>query len=98
MPDWSRLIPHTILVEVDGTIAGFCSATVEELLYLYVAPEFQRQGVAGHLVSKMERPGMRCDCNPHSARVLAKRGWERVAVHLKTKGGIAFENAWYRLS
>lgn len=96
-PSWPNLIEDTLLVEVGSRIAGFCVAIPSELRYLYVHPAHQRQGIGRFLVRQVEREGMRCDCNPFSARVLEKRGWIAVAPNRKEHDGVVFENTWYQM-
>lgn len=96
-PKWPPLIDDTLLVEVEGRIAGFCVATPAELGYLYVHPDHQGQGIGRYLVGRVQQPGMRCDGNPFSGRVLKERGWVPVGPHRKERDGVVFENTWYEL-
>jgi len=97
-PKWPKLINDTLLVEVEGRIAGFCVATPAELGYLYVHPDHQGKGVGGYLVGQVEQPGMRCDCNAFSARLLQSRGWEPIAPNHKERDGVVFENTWFEFT
>lgn len=97
VPNWRRLIDDTLLIEVQDHIAGLCVATHSELGYLYVHPDHQRRGIGQYLVERVEQPGMRCDCNPFSGKVLEKRGWTAVAPYRKELDGVVFQNTWYEL-
>ena len=97
-PNWSTLVHDALLVQVDDHIVGFCVATPSELGYLYVHPNYQRQGIAHFLVSEVEQPGMRCDCNAFSARLIQSRGWEPVAPNRKARDGVVFENTWFEFT
>ena len=96
-PNWQQLIDDVLLVEVEGQVAGFCVYTAAELKYLYVHSGRQGQGIGRYLVGQVEQPGMRCDCNPLSGRVLEKRGWIPIGPHRKERDGVVFENIWYEL-
>ena len=93
-PNWQQLIDDVLLVEVEGQVVGFCVYTAAELKYLYVHSGRQGQGIGRYLVGQVEQPGMRCDCNPLSGRVLKKRagsqsvpiGKSATAWFLKTFG------------
>ena len=97
-PNWSTLVHDALLVQVDDHIVGFCVATPSELGYLYVHPNYQRQGIAHFLVSEVEQPGMRCDCNAFSARLLQSRGWASKGANRKARDGVVFENTWFEFT
>ncbi len=42
--------PGLYVAELDGVVAGFAACTEEELAWLYVAPEYQHQGIATALI------------------------------------------------
>lgn len=53
---WKSLLDNiAYLVEIDDVIVGFADVTIEGYLdRLYVHKDFQRQGIASHLVNKLE--------------------------------------------
>jgi len=50
----AKCIPHAIIAEIDGDIAGWCGviAAHGEIADLWVSPRFQRRGIATALVAE----------------------------------------------
>lgn len=95
VPNWSKLIEHTIVCTVHATPVGFVIATPSELDLIYLDPDYHGFGIANTLVSMVETDGMRCDCNPYSEKVLVQRGWSFQSHNIKEKDGETFRNKWY---
>ncbi len=95
IPDWPAIIDNTLICTKNDQLLGFAVANERELDLLYVAPNFHGLGIAYSLVSRVERPGMKCDCNPYSEKVLKRRGWKFESDNVKTKDGQTFHNRWY---
>ncbi len=56
------------VAELDGTLAGFVSASADEITWLYVDPELYRRGVARALVEHVQ------------ARAVERRGYLNVGT------------------
>jgi GNAT superfamily N-acetyltransferase len=94
-PNWEELIPNTIASIKEDFILGFIVSSDKFLDYLYVESEYQRHGLGDKLVSLVETPNMKCDCNPYSEKILIKRGWKFLSENIKEKSGERFNNKWY---
>ena len=94
-PNWEELIPHTIVSFKGNHILGFVVSNDKFLDYLYVEPSYHGKGLGNKLVSLVEKPTMKCDCNPYSEKILIKRGWKFLAENIKEKSGEKFKNKWY---
>ena len=94
-PNWEELIPSTIVSVTENHISGFVISNDKFLDYLYVEPNYQRHGLGNKLVSLVEKPNMKCDCNPYSEKILIKRGWKFISENIKEKSGERFTNKWY---
>lgn len=82
---------------------GFATlvASDERLDLLYVDPAAWRRGVARRLVEAIEERAraagctrLRVDSSRLAQKALASLGYEAVADHTKTVGGVTFDNKW----
>lgn len=94
-PNWKAIIPNTIVCLNKKLVVGFVVSDQNFLDYLYVHPNYQKQGIANQLVSLVEKTNMKCDCNPYSEKILKSRGWIFLSDNLKEKSGVKFHNKWY---
>tara|TARA_B100000767_G_C19588041_1_gene460195 strand:- start:113 stop:661 length:549 start_codon:yes stop_codon:yes gene_type:complete len=65
------------------------------LKYVEYEEGTSKPGSGDKLVSLVETPNMKCDCNPYSEKILIKRGWKFLSENIKEKSGERFNNKWY---
>ncbi len=94
-PNWKICIQNTILCTTENEIVGFVVCDDQFLTLLHVDPTYQKQGIGNKLVSLVEKPNIKCDCNIYSEKILIKRGWKFISRNPKIRQGETFENKWY---
>ena len=75
--------PGLFVAELDGTVAGFCACSEEELAWLYVAPQHFRKGV-GKVLSLHAMnafPGI-CEIEALVGNEPAKALYEKLGFHV----------------